>query len=153
MAPVLATLDCLHAYVDPAVAPEDFLEWLASWVGATHRRGLAGGAEAGGRGHRRRLHRRRGTVAGLREELELYTGGRWRSSRVEASRYPPPPWLHCRARRPPSCDTKITMDDLAIVARACAINAIVAASKPAHVEHVVELVSRTEAASTKETGG
>src|SRR2546423_13197451 len=33
LAPVLATLDNLPAYLDPWLAPEDFLEWLASWFG------------------------------------------------------------------------------------------------------------------------
>src|SRR5215831_2087780 len=33
LAPVLATLDCLPAYLDPATAPPDLLEWLAGWVG------------------------------------------------------------------------------------------------------------------------
>src|SRR5262249_43431721 len=33
IAPVLAALDCLDAYVDPTVSPPDFLDWLASWVG------------------------------------------------------------------------------------------------------------------------
>src|SRR4029078_7442547 len=29
LAPVFTTLDCLDTYVDPWLAPEDFLEWLA----------------------------------------------------------------------------------------------------------------------------
>ena len=33
LAPVLATLDCLPAYLDPGTAPLDLLEWLAGWVG------------------------------------------------------------------------------------------------------------------------
>src|SRR2546423_5855070 len=33
LAPVFATLDNLPAYLDPWLAPEDFLEWLASWFG------------------------------------------------------------------------------------------------------------------------
>ena len=33
LAPVFTTLDCLDTYVDPWLAPEDFLEWLAGWVG------------------------------------------------------------------------------------------------------------------------
>ena len=33
LAPVLATLDCLTAYLDPATAPVDLVEWLAGWVG------------------------------------------------------------------------------------------------------------------------
>ena len=33
LAPVIATLDNLSAYFDPALAPEDFVDWLAEWVG------------------------------------------------------------------------------------------------------------------------
>src|ERR1700730_1144995 len=34
IAPVVSTLDNLAAYFDSRLAPEDFLMWLASWVGA-----------------------------------------------------------------------------------------------------------------------
>ena len=33
IAPVPATLDSFWAYLDPALAPVDFVEWLAGWVG------------------------------------------------------------------------------------------------------------------------
>jgi phage tail-like protein len=33
LAPVIATLDSLPAYLDPATAPEDMLGWLAGWMG------------------------------------------------------------------------------------------------------------------------
>jgi phage tail-like protein len=33
LAPILSTLDCLDAYLDPRLTPEDFLPWLAGWVG------------------------------------------------------------------------------------------------------------------------
>ena len=33
LAPVLATLDCLPAHLDPWTAPPDLLRWLAYWVG------------------------------------------------------------------------------------------------------------------------
>lgn len=33
VAPAMAVLDCLPAYVDPDLAPEDFLTWLAGWLG------------------------------------------------------------------------------------------------------------------------
>ncbi len=75
LAPVFLTLDCLDAYVCPRLSPEDFLPWLASWVGASlveswpadRKRRVVAGAVA--------RHRDRGTRAGLRAYLELVTGG------------------------------------------------------------------------------
>lgn len=32
LAPIFATLDNLDAYVDPLLAPHDFVDWLSSWV-------------------------------------------------------------------------------------------------------------------------
>lgn len=74
LAPVFNVLDCLEAYFDPHVAPEDFVDWLASWVGvelddswpAERSRTLL--SEIVG------LYGRRGTVTGLRELLRIYTG-------------------------------------------------------------------------------
>lgn len=75
LAPAVAVIDCLHAYVDPAVAPEDFVAWLGGWVGANleedwtldRRRTFV--AEAV------RIFAMRGTARGLVEELEIYSGG------------------------------------------------------------------------------
>ena len=33
LAPALGTIDNFSAYLDPALTPEDFLDWLAGWVG------------------------------------------------------------------------------------------------------------------------
>ncbi|PWI11481.1 phage tail protein [Streptomyces sp. NWU339] len=74
LAPVFATLDNLPAYLDPRVAPADFLTWLASWVGAAddprwpvelRREAVARAVE---------LHRWRGTRRGLVEALRLALG-------------------------------------------------------------------------------
>lgn len=32
LAPIISTLDCLDSYFDPAIAPEDFLHYLSTWV-------------------------------------------------------------------------------------------------------------------------
>ncbi len=75
LAPVFLTLDCLEAYVTPRLAPEDFLPWLASWVGVTV-------ADSWPLERRRRViaeavdrHRHSGTRRGLQSHLELLTGG------------------------------------------------------------------------------
>jgi len=145
LAPVIATLDSLEAYVDPLLAPEDFLEWLAGWVGvvtndnapiALHRATVARAAE---------LHRMRGTAAGLRTTLELLTGGDveiTESGGVARSDTPgtpapgdPVPWVRVRVRVP--AGTGWSTDALL-----AAVEAAVVAAKPAHVQHVVEVGTR-----------
>ncbi|MBV8431341.1 MAG: hypothetical protein JO244_09280 [Solirubrobacterales bacterium] len=74
LAPVLATLDCLPAYLDPATAPGDLVEWLADWVGVAmtlempdkRRRQLIASAA--------RLYAWRGTPTAIRTVVELSTG-------------------------------------------------------------------------------
>lgn len=76
LAPVHLTVDCLDAYLDPRLAPPDFLPWLASWVGieldetlpVPARRAILAAAGS--------LHHVHGTRAGLVRLLELVTGGR-----------------------------------------------------------------------------
>jgi phage tail-like protein len=145
LAPVVATLDSLEAYVDPLLAPEDFLAWLAGWVGVTvnanapvalHRATVARAAE---------LHRLRGTVAGLRTSLELLTGGDVEVAESGGTAYSdrpgtaapgdPRPWLRVRVMVP--ADTDWSPDALR-----AAVEAAVVAAKPAHVQHVVEVSTR-----------
>ncbi|MFJ1709130.1 phage tail protein [Kitasatospora sp. NPDC088346] len=45
LAPVFAVLDCLHVYWDPALAPSDFVDWLAGWVAAQDSLAAAGTGE------------------------------------------------------------------------------------------------------------
>jgi phage tail-like protein len=142
LAPVVATLDSLEAYVDPLLAPEDFLAWLAGWVGVTvnenapvalHRATVARAAE---------LHRLRGTVAGLKAELELLTGGDVTvqdSGGVATSGAPganapgdPRGWVRVSVRVP--AHSGWSPDALR-----AAVEAAVLAAKPAHVQHFVEV--------------
>jgi phage tail-like protein len=74
LAPIFCTLNNLDAYLDPELTPTDFLDWLAGWVGVAldenwpldRRRALIARAVS--------LYRRRGTVRGLAEEVEMFTG-------------------------------------------------------------------------------
>ncbi|MER5965078.1 phage tail protein [Streptomyces sp. NPDC002057] len=71
LAPVFSTLDNLPSYLDPRLAPPDFLVWLASWVGAADdpRRPMELRRETVARAVE--LHRWRGTKRGLAEALRL----------------------------------------------------------------------------------
>jgi phage tail-like protein len=72
LAPIFSTLDNFDSYLDPAMAPEDFVDWLASWVGVDidetwtleRRRQLVRDAAL--------LYRIRGTSSGLAAHLLLY---------------------------------------------------------------------------------
>lgn len=75
IAPVFAVLDGFADYLDPSLAPEDFLDWLIQWVALDadeswtppQRRELVGQAID--------LHRWRGTRWGLSTHVRLLTGG------------------------------------------------------------------------------
>jgi phage tail-like protein len=139
LAPVFATLDCLPAYLDPLLAPADFVDWLAGWVGLdlddawplALRRELIARAVA--------LHRRRGTPAGLVELVSLVTGGEvevtesggvaWSAPADTALPGHDDPFLHLRVRvtDPEAVDT-------------AALHRLVATSTPAHVPVTVDVL-------------
>ena len=139
LAPILATLDCLAAYIDPRLAPEDFLAWLSGWVGADLdeswplercRAFVARSVE---------LYRRRGTVAGLIAHVEVFTGGR-----VEIAETGGVTWSRDRGtdlpgEPVPRLAVRVAVDDPSTVS-ARALDRLVAAAKPAHVIHQVEVV-------------
>jgi phage tail-like protein len=138
LAVAVSTLDCISAYVDPATAPEDFLEWLAEWFGIAldeglpidHRRVAVAGAVP--------LHRARGTLAGLRARLALASG-----CEVEVSDNGGVAWSQ-------SPDSELPGDPapslrVVVLARGADVNArvlteLIAADKPAHVPHQLEVV-------------
>ena len=75
LAPVLLTLDCLDAYLDLALAPADFLDWLAGWVAMEVDESWPVPLRREAVRHAVDLHRRRGTVAGVELAVRLLTGG------------------------------------------------------------------------------
>jgi phage tail-like protein len=141
LAPVVATLDSLDAYVDPWLAPMDFVAWLAGWVGVeldrswdeTRQRALVARAAE--------LFAWRGTVRGLAELVEVYTGvvpeidesggTRW-SSEPGAAGMPP-------GSAEPRLVVRVTLPPGAAVDPA-RLDRLVAAAKPAHVPHRVDIV-------------
>jgi phage tail-like protein len=128
---VIATLDCLDAYLDPALTPPDFLGWLGSWVGLELPAGWPAERKRAAIARAVDLHRRRGTVSGLRDLLAAFTdvavtvedsgGVAWSTTPTEERGGDP--WLRVRA---PGADPAV-------------VAAIVAAAKPAHVPHTIEV--------------
>jgi phage tail-like protein len=140
-APVLSTIDNLAAYLDPALTPDDFLDWLAGWVGILpdetwpieRRRALVSVAS--------QVYGKRGTAAGLAMHLRLLTAGE-----VDVTDSGGASWANKPGSTPPgdgSYSVKVrvkppkkeTLD-------AARLDALVAAAKPAHLSHTVVIGDR-----------
>jgi len=139
LAPLLATLDCLPSYFDPALAPPDFVAWLAGWVGAeitgeeseAALRTIVGGSAV--------AHRLRGTARGISEVVRLAfgvvpeieeSGGAFWSARPRGP-FPgdPVPGLTVRLRVPEP--NRLDRDRL---------ERLVASVRPAHLPCTVEIL-------------
>ena len=140
MAPVVSDLDNLDAYLDPHIAPDDFLTWLAGWVGVTMdetwpiARRRAHVAEAV------RMYRWQGTAQGLRHVVRVATGYECEVVDSGGVSWSPTPGgampgtddahvvLRIRVRRGEVIDER-------------RLDSLVGAAKPAHVTHRIEVVS------------
>ena len=139
LAPVLCTLDNLDHYLDPSLAPLDFVEWLAGWVGAAvdeswppgRRRELVARTVA--------LYRRRGTVGGITEQIELATGGRARVGDSGGVGWSTTPGAALPGTPRRQLAVRVAVPDPAAIDQR-KVEALVAAAKPAHVAHQVEVV-------------
>jgi phage tail-like protein len=139
LAPVLLTLDCLSDYFDPALTPPDFIEWLAGWVGIEVDESWANDRRRAAVATAVEMYRMRGTISGLRANLEVLSGGQveitdsggvaWSTSPMGPLPGQDRPRLAVRVSVP-EADERTTK----------AIDAIVATAKPAHVVHRVEVV-------------
>jgi phage tail-like protein len=139
LAPIFSSLDNLEAYLDPGLAPEDFLDWLGGWVGLVvdetwpldRRRAFISRAHE--------LYRMRGTAKGLAAHVELFSGGQ-----VEIDEPGGTSWSVTTGTAPPGSTgfnvvVRVRVDDPATVDQP-RLNALVAAAKPAHLTHRVEVV-------------
>jgi phage tail-like protein len=141
LAPIFSTLDNLTAYMDPWLAPEDFLDWLGSWFGLVldeawsveRRRALVANAFE--------FYRMRGTSRGLKAHVEVFTGGTVEvidtgglaTSTTAGAPFPGSPNFAVLVR--------IQVDDPAAV-NMVRLEALVAAAKPAHLTHKIQVVKR-----------
>lgn len=148
LAPVFNSMDNFEAYLDPRLAPPDFLDWLGTWMGlisdetwpTERRRAFVSQASE--------LYRIRGTPRGLASHVQIFSGGE-----VQIVEHGGTSWsTETGAPLPGSAGfdlvIRVMVEDPGSVDSA-RLNALVAAAKPAHLVHRVEVV----AASLPITGG
>lgn len=140
LAPVLSTLDCLAAYFDPSLAPEDFLAWLAGWVGLELDESWPVSRQRAAIAHAAQMYRMRGTVSGLRDNLEVLTGGRVQVADSGGVGWSATPGAAFPGQGQPRLAVRVSVADPAAVS-VSAVDAVVSAAKPAHVVHRVEVVA------------
>ena len=138
LAPVMLSLDGFSAYLDLATAPEDMVEWLATWVGMTvdpnaklpaQRELLRSSGE---------LHARRGTRRGLELAVQAELGVPVQVVETGASSWSTQPGGELPGEPVPA---------VVVVARPPAgqdvdterLDALVRAIKPAHIQHRVQV--------------
>jgi phage tail-like protein len=141
LAPVLATLDSGEAYVDPLLAPLDFVEWLAEWVGVEldaswpepRQRALVSRAAE--------LYAWRGTVRGVTEAVAIYTGVVPEVAETGGTAWmgTPPPTGELPGDPRGLLLVRVRVAPGEPIDRA-RLDRLVAAAKPAHIAHHVEII-------------
>ncbi|MCU1491789.1 MAG: hypothetical protein JWM85_3194 [Acidimicrobiaceae bacterium] len=138
MASIVSTLDNIESYFDPHVAPLDFVAYLADWVGVELDETWSDDAKRELVARAVELFKVRGTVDGLKQHVAIYVGtepeieesGACTWSETSSGQLPgnARPYLVVRVRVP---------DPEAVDVRR--LDRIVAASKPAHLPHRVQV--------------
>jgi len=144
LAPIFLSLDGLASYVDPALAPPDFLDWLAEWVGievddtwsVERRREIVAGAAA--------IHRVRGTPAGIVDAVRLVVGGRVEVEENGASSWSAQPGAALPGSPEPMLRVVVHVRDPGAVDRT-RLERVVTTVKPAHVAHTIDVVEDSDA--------
>jgi len=139
LAPVFSTIDNFDAYLDPNLTPDDFLAWLAGWVGIAlddgwdepRRRAIVARAVE--------LYRMRGTALGLAGQVEIQTGGVVEIVENGATGWSVDPGGALPGSAEPLVVVRVTVPDPKAV-DTTRLDALGAAAKPAHVMHRIEIV-------------
>lgn len=139
LASIFLTLDCLPAYFDPRLAPEDFLDWLADWVGLTVDESWTLERRRDVVSHAVELHSWRGTRRGLAKHLRLITGGEVEITDSGATAWSVRPQTRLPGSDRPALRIRILVHDPSTVDRR-KLDALVAGAKPAHLPHTIEVV-------------
>ena len=144
-APIFSTIDNLPAYFDTQLAPDDFVEWLAEWIavdfdddwdGKRRRTALANGVD---------LHSRRGTSAGLKDQLVLFTDGTVDIQESGGTGWSSDATAPLPGSADPALVVRVWVPKPEDIDRG-RLDALIASAKPAHVPHAVEILKLAEIA-------
>ena len=141
LAPAISTLDCLAAYTDPMLAPDDFVRWLAGWLGTVLDENWPLDRQRAAVAQSVPLYRLRGTVEGLRSLIGLATGGEVELAESGGIRCSTAPNTPLPGEAVARLVVRVTPPRGASV-DAAALDELIAAEKPAHVPHELEVVER-----------
>lgn len=139
LAPLISMIDCVHGYIDPLLAPEEFVRWLSSWFGVLLDESWPMSAQRMVVAEAVDLFRMRGTMAGLRRHLAVVIDGEVEITESGGTSWsvrprPEPPtdvehWVRVVVR--PSRSSSLSEE---------AVAAVIRAAKPVHVSHSLEVV-------------
>ncbi len=139
LAPIINVIDCVHGYLDPRLAPEEFVRWLSSWFGVLLDESWPMAAQRAVVAEAVDLFRMRGTMAGLRRHLDIVVDGDVEITESGGTSWsirprPDPPtdvdhWVRVAVR---PRDPGALSDD--------AVAAVIRAAKPVHVSHSLEVI-------------
>jgi phage tail-like protein len=141
LAPVFASIDNFDCYLDPALTPEDFLPWLASWVGVSVNERWSEERQRGFAARAVELYLWRGTARGIAAAVEVYAGVRPEIDETGATGWGRQPSGEIPGEATPHLTVRLPASD-AVEVDEESLSRIVADAKPAHVPHTVELVRR-----------
>jgi phage tail-like protein len=140
LAPIFATADGQESYFDPWLAPEDFLLWLADWVGVAVDQTWPLERQRELIAHSCELYSWRGTYRGIAAHLALYTGAVPEVEDNGGSAWSPTPDGQLPGRPSPGLVVRIQASKANDVDLR-RVDGIVRAIKPAHVPHRIEVVA------------
>jgi phage tail-like protein len=146
IAPIYSTLDNFDSYLDPRLTPDDFLSWLAGWVGIALDEGWDEERRRAIVARAAELYRMRGTAIGLAGQVEIQTGGRVEIAENGATGWSVDPGGELPGSPEPLVVVRVTVPDPKAVDTQ-RLDALVSAGKPAHVLHRIEIVKGSAARS------
>jgi phage tail-like protein len=135
LAPVFSTLDNFSTYLDPALAPDDFVQLLAHWVASFDDGRLAEDRRRALVARAVELHAQRGTRRGMEETIRLACG-----VDVEVDESGGTSWSSSAGSAPPGRSSAGLVVRVRGAADVGLVTRLVEALRPAHVPARVEVI-------------